>query len=104
MAVVVEGLTVRTERAERAAAGLLLATDVADYLVGKGMPFRRAHELVGAMTRRLLAENRDFESLLAASGLDVVSLTNLRMPTFVPTIVPLVVGTAVRAAESTRPM
>jgi argininosuccinate lyase len=63
VAVVVEGLGVRTERAERAAAGLLLATDVADYLVGKGLPFRRAHELVGAMTRRLLAENRDFESL-----------------------------------------
>jgi argininosuccinate lyase len=63
VAIVVEGLSVRTERAERAAAGLLLATDVADYLVGKGLPFRRAHELVGAMTRRLLAENRDFESL-----------------------------------------
>jgi argininosuccinate lyase len=63
IAIVVEGLTVQTERAERAAAGLLLATDVADYLVGKGLPFRRAHELVGAMTRRLLAEGRDFESL-----------------------------------------
>jgi argininosuccinate lyase len=63
VAIVVEGLSVRTERAERAAAGLLLATDVADYLVGKGLPFRRAHELVGAMTRQLLAENRDFESL-----------------------------------------
>ena len=63
VAVVVEGLVVNTERSERAAAGLLLATDVADYLVGKGMPFRRAHELVGAMTRRLLSEGRDFESL-----------------------------------------
>ncbi len=63
VAIVVEGLTVHTERAERAAAGLLLATDVADYLVGKELPFRRAHELVGAMTRRLLAEGRDFESL-----------------------------------------
>jgi argininosuccinate lyase len=63
VAIVIEGLTVNTERAERAAAGLLLATDVADYLVGKGMPFRRAHELVAAMTRRLLAEGRDFESL-----------------------------------------
>ncbi len=61
--IVVEGLSVNTERAERAAAGLLLATDAADYLVGKGVPFRRAHELVGAMTRRLLAEGRDFESL-----------------------------------------
>jgi argininosuccinate lyase len=56
-------LSVNTDRAERAAAGLLLATDVADYLAGKGVPFRRAHELVGAMTRRLLAEGRDFESL-----------------------------------------
>jgi argininosuccinate lyase len=63
IAIVVEGLSLNTERAERAAAGLLLATDVADYLVGKGLPFRRAHELVGAMTRRLLAEGRDFESL-----------------------------------------
>ena len=63
IAIVVEGLSVNTDRAERAAAGLLLATDVADYLVGKGLPFRRAHELVGAMTRRLLSEGRDFESL-----------------------------------------
>jgi argininosuccinate lyase len=63
VAIVVEGLKVNADRAERAAAGLLLATDVADYLVARGMPFRRAHELVGAMTRRLLAEGRDFESL-----------------------------------------
>jgi argininosuccinate lyase len=53
-------------RAERASAGLLLATDVADYLATRGMPFRRAHELVGAMTRRLLADGRDFESLTLA--------------------------------------
>ena len=26
---------------------MLLATDVADYLVGRGVPFRRAHEVVG---------------------------------------------------------
>jgi argininosuccinate lyase len=45
---------------------LLLATDVADYLVARGLPFRRAHELVAAMTRRLLAEGRDFESLALA--------------------------------------
>ena len=32
----------------RAASGLLLATDVADYLVSRGMPFRQAHEVVGA--------------------------------------------------------
>ena len=48
---------------EAAASGLLLATDVADYLVGKGMPFREAHEVVGALVRRLLDERRSFDSL-----------------------------------------
>jgi argininosuccinate lyase len=63
VAVVVDGLRVDTDRAAQAAGGLLLATDVADYLVGRGLPFRRAHELVGGMTRRLLAEGRSFEEL-----------------------------------------
>jgi argininosuccinate lyase len=65
-AIVVDGLSVNAERAERASAGLLLATDAADYLVARGLPFRRAHEVVGAMTRRLLALGRDFESLSLA--------------------------------------
>ena len=30
------------------------------------MPFRRAHEVVGAMVRRLLAEGRDFSALTMA--------------------------------------
>ena len=60
---VVSRLTLNIERTERAASGLLLATDVADYLVARGMPFRRAHEVVGAMVRRLLAEGRDFSQL-----------------------------------------
>src|SRR3989442_1833456 len=60
---VVAGLTVNRERAESAASGLLLATDVADYLVGRGVPFRRAHEIVGALVRKLIADGRDFESL-----------------------------------------
>jgi argininosuccinate lyase len=60
---VVRGLTVNRERAAKAASGLLLATDVADYLVGRGVPFRRAHEIVGALVRKLVAEGRDFGSL-----------------------------------------
>ncbi len=60
---VVEGLTLNRERAESAASGLLLATDAADYLVGRGIPFRRAHEIVGALVRKLVAEQRDFGSL-----------------------------------------
>jgi argininosuccinate lyase len=62
-AAVVRNLTLHADRTGRAAAGLLLATDVADYLVSRGMPFRQAHEVVGAMVRQLLAEKRDFESL-----------------------------------------
>ncbi|MEO7156377.1 MAG: argininosuccinate lyase, partial [Vicinamibacterales bacterium] len=54
------------DRTGSAAAGLLLATDAADYLASRGMPFRQAHEVVGAMVRRLLAEKRDFESLSIA--------------------------------------
>jgi argininosuccinate lyase len=61
--VVVEGLSLNRSRAEAAASGLLLATDVADYLVNRGVPFRRAHEIVGALVRQLHAEHRDFASL-----------------------------------------
>ena len=62
-AAVVRHLTLHPDRTGRAASGLLLATDVADYLVSRGMPFRQSHEVVGAMVRRLLTQNRDFESL-----------------------------------------
>ncbi len=60
---VVDGLTLDRQRTESAASGLLLATDVADYLVGRGVPFRRAHEIVGALVRKLAARQRDFKSL-----------------------------------------
>jgi argininosuccinate lyase len=60
---VISRLTLRASTATDAASGLLLATDVADYLAIRGMPFRRAHEIVGAMVRRLIAEGRDFSSL-----------------------------------------
>ena len=63
---VVSTLSLNAEHAERAASGLLLATDVADYLVSRGMPFRRAHEVVGSMVRRLLIEGREFSQLTLA--------------------------------------
>jgi argininosuccinate lyase len=63
---VLEHLTLRADRARAAASGLLLATDVADYLVARGVPFRDAHEIVGSMVRQLLLEKRDFEALSVA--------------------------------------
>ncbi len=63
---VVETLRVDRDRCSRAAEGLLLATEVADYLVEKGIPFRRAHEIVGGIVRRLVASGRDFAALTGA--------------------------------------
>jgi argininosuccinate lyase len=53
---------------------LLLATDVADYLVARGLPFRRAHEVVGVLVRRLLTEGRDFSSMTPAEWRDASDL------------------------------
>ena len=63
---VIAKLTLNPTRTGRAASGLLLATDVADYLVSRGMPFRQAHEVVGAMVRQLLTDGRDIEALSLA--------------------------------------
>ncbi len=60
---VISRLGLHPERTGKAASGLLLATDVADYLVSRGLPFRRAHEVVGAMVRKLLGEGRDFADM-----------------------------------------
>jgi argininosuccinate lyase len=60
---VLGGIRINREVTREAASGLLLATDVADYLVGRGVPFRDAHEIVGTLVRRLLQERRGFESL-----------------------------------------
>jgi argininosuccinate lyase len=63
---IVDGLTLNREHAAAAATGMLLATDVADYLVRRGLPFRRAHEVTGALVRKLVAESREFDSLTHA--------------------------------------
>jgi argininosuccinate lyase len=60
---VLSGLSINRSVTEAAASGLLLATDVADYLVGKGMPFREAHEVVGSLVRRLVEEQRTFDAM-----------------------------------------
>jgi len=45
-------MTVRPERMTMALDPAMLATELADYLVGKGVPFRQAHDLVGQAVRR----------------------------------------------------
>ncbi len=62
-AAVIEGLSINSAITEAAASGLLLATDVADYLVAQGVPFREAHEIVGSLVRRLVEQRRSFSDL-----------------------------------------
>jgi len=63
---VVGTLTPQTGRMRAAASGLLLATEVADYLVARGLPFRTAHEVTGQIVRDLVAAGRDFSALSVA--------------------------------------
>jgi argininosuccinate lyase len=63
---VIRTLALRERVARAAASGLLLATDVADYLVRRGIPFREAHEITGRIVRDLDATSRDFSSLSIA--------------------------------------
>ncbi|MDH5527444.1 MAG: argininosuccinate lyase [Nitrospirota bacterium] len=55
---------------ERAAAslsgGYLLATDLADYLVTRGLPFREAHEVVGRVVRHCIDSEREISDLTPA--------------------------------------
>ncbi len=46
-----------------AARGFSTATDVADYCVRKGLPFRQAHEVVGKTVRYCVENNKDIPEL-----------------------------------------
>jgi argininosuccinate lyase len=60
----VSTLKIRKDNMCRAAqAGFTNATDMADYLVGKGIPFRRAHEIVGKMVLYCIHNNKSLEGL-----------------------------------------
>lgn len=59
-AVIFEGLGFRTDRMRTALeGGMLTATELADHLVRRGVPFRTAHEQVGSAVRE--AEDRGVE-------------------------------------------
>jgi argininosuccinate lyase len=54
----------RSERMREAARmGFSTATDLADYLVRRGLPFRDAHEVVGRAVATALEERRDLSEL-----------------------------------------
>jgi argininosuccinate lyase len=98
---VTNGLTLDRDRAARAASGLLLATDVADYLVRRGLPFRRAHELVGGLVRKLVADGREFDSLSLKEWRAVSDLFDADI---VRHVTPAASVAAKRTPQSTAPM
>jgi argininosuccinate lyase len=82
-----QNVAVNKQSCARASADpMLLATDLADYLVRKGIPFREAHHLVGAVVA--LAEQRqrpldqidlvELRAIHKAFGEDVRSVFNLK--------------------------
>jgi argininosuccinate lyase len=61
---IIRGLKVKKERMMEAVRdGFMNATDLADYLVGRGVPFRSAHAVVGRIVQHCLAVGRRIEEL-----------------------------------------
>jgi len=64
MAPMLATMRVRTEKIRRAVdAGYALATDLADYLVAKGLPFREAHHVVGSLVGYCVEHSKGFHEL-----------------------------------------
>ncbi|HYF34665.1 MAG TPA: argininosuccinate lyase, partial [Prosthecobacter sp.] len=60
----IAGMEVNEVRTRAAASDpLLLATDLADYLVNRGVPFRQAHEVIGKLVAFCGSEKRAFADL-----------------------------------------
>ncbi len=80
----VRGLRVNIDRARRAAEeDYVLATDLADYLAKKGLPFRQAYEVVGNVVRHAITEGKtlhqlsldEYQGFSSLFGKDVYSIT-----------------------------
>ncbi|OKP01893.1 argininosuccinate lyase [Xenorhabdus eapokensis] len=83
---VLDGIQVKRPRCEEAAKqGYANATELADYLVAKGVPFREAHHIVGeivvtaigrgkALEEFSLLELQEFSNAIAVDVYDVLSL------------------------------
>lgn len=64
MATVLRNVRVNNEAARQAAStGYLNATDLADYLVRKGLEFRKAHELVGRVVTHAIEQGKQLEGI-----------------------------------------
>ncbi|MGS4771810.1 argininosuccinate lyase, partial [Klebsiella pneumoniae subsp. pneumoniae] len=66
-ALVLDGIQVKRPRcAEAAQQGYANATELADYLLAKGVPFREAHHIVGEAVVEAIAQGKPLEALTLA--------------------------------------
>ena len=81
-----QGMQVRGEQMEKKVDPMALATDLADYLVRQGMPFRDAHRVVGNLVAGALADGRvltdfnlaELQSHSEQFGEDALALLDVR--------------------------
>jgi argininosuccinate lyase len=60
----IKGLKINADRMRQVMSdSYLLATDVADYLVSKGLPFRQAHTIVGELVQYAISKSKSFQEL-----------------------------------------
>ncbi len=71
---VIETVAVQPERMQAALTDEMLATELADYLVAKGVPFREAHHLVGQVVRKALSRSVGLRDLLLSDYQEVSNL------------------------------
>jgi argininosuccinate lyase len=71
---VIKTLVVHPERMQAALTDEMLATELADYLVAKGVPFREAHHLVAQVVQRALAQSANLRDLLLSDYQEVSKL------------------------------
>lgn len=63
----IQRMTVRHEALEKAVgSGFLLATELADYLVQEGVPFREAHSIVGRLVQTCIKNKQELRDLSLA--------------------------------------
>jgi argininosuccinate lyase len=63
MSQIIKTLTVKSDQMARGAeAGFTNATDLADYLVNKGLPFREAHAVVGRLVYHCIQEGKSLSA------------------------------------------
>ncbi len=63
---VLEGISFREERMRENAGNFALITDLANYLVHKGIPFRRAHRIAGSIVSYLIEKKKRLEEITLA--------------------------------------